>query len=538
MKTKRSFHYVLVALLVCLVLAACGRQPSAPVANTDATTGTATLVLPGHSEATTVTYEIVDGLAIFEEDIILGEVDAQGNLTSELSSQGVAIDKQAYRWPGAVVPYTINANVSATGVANINAAIAHYHTNTIVRFVPRNAAIHPDYVEFERGSKPNVCFSAIGRKGGGGFGKQSIGLTSSGSCGVGTTIHEMGHALGLWHEQSREDRDSHISIQWANVDPDYVSQFNKHVTDGFDLGSYDFGSIMHYGKTAFSINGLPTIITIPANIPIGQRTALSAGDLSAISKLYPTKVAYYGLSSSDYQKYFDLHLANGFRLKKVSGYELSGSARFAAVWERVSGPAWVARHNMTSSSYQTHFNTYTSQGYRLQWVSGYTVGGTTFYAAIWDKAAGGAWVAHHGMTSSDYQTKFNTYVGQGYRLKMVNGYNVAGSARFAAIWEKTAGAAWVARHNMTSSSYQTNFNTFTSQGYRLVHVSGYSVGGVALYAALWDKSAGPSWGARHGMSNTSFQNYINSFINSGYKVSDVSGYSVNGVAFYAALWEK
>jgi Astacin (Peptidase family M12A)/Bacterial tandem repeat domain 1 len=516
MKTKRSSQYFLVALLVCLVLAACGRQPNESVAKTDATTGTATLVLPGHDKATTVTYEIVDGQAIFEEDIILGNVDAQGNLTSELTTQGVAIDKQAYRWPGAVVPYVISGSLSSTMQANIN-----------------------DYVSFVVGSG---CSSWVGWQ----TLAQTINLSSG--CSTGNVIHELGHAIGLWHEQSREDRDSHVTINWANIQAGTENNFAKHVVDGFDLGSYDFVSIMHYPCTAFSTNGQNTIT--PINPPvgvgcsaagvnkIGQRIALSTGDLSAVGKLYPAKIAFYGLSSSDYQKYFDLHLANGYRLKKVSGYEVAGSARFAAVWEHVSGPAWVARHNMTSSTYQTYFNTYTSQGYRLQWVSGYTVGGITYYAAIWDKAPGGAWVAFHGMTSSDYQTKFNTYLGLGYRLKMVNGYNVSGSARFAAIWEKVSGPSWVAHHNMTSSDCQTKFNTYTSQGYRLVHVSGYSVGGVAYYAALWDKSAGPSWGARHGMGSTSFQSYINSFSNSGYKVSDVSGYSINGVPYYAALWEK
>jgi hypothetical protein len=410
----------------------------------------------------------------------------------------------------------------------INDAIAHWEANTIVEFVPKTSS-HTDYVEFTTGSG---CSSMVGRQ----TLKQTINLSSS--CSKGNVIHEIGHAIGLWHEQSREDRDTHVKILWGNITPGKEGNFNKHVSDGFDLGSYDYGSIMHYPADGFSKNGLPTIETIPAGIPIGQRIALSAGDLSAVSKLYPTRIAFYGLSSSDYQKYFNLHAANGYRLKKVSGYEVAGSARFAAVWEQTSGPAWVARHNMTSSSYQSYFNTYTSQGYRLQWVSGYTVGGITYYAAIWDKAAGGAWVARHGMTSSSYQSYFNTYVSQGYRLKMVNGYNVNGVAQFAAIWEKVSGAAWVARHNMTSSSYQSYFNSYVSQGYRLVHVSGYNVGGVTYYAALWDKSSGPSWVARHGMSSTSFQSYTNSYINSGYKVSDVSGYSVNGVAYYAALWEK
>jgi hypothetical protein len=539
MKTKRSFYYLLVAVLVSLLLAACGRQPSTPDTFTDATTGTATLVLPGHDKATTVSYEIIDGEAIFEGDIILGKVDAQGKLLgSELSAQGVAIDKQFYRWPGAVVPYVISSSLSATMQTRINDAIAHWESKTIVEFVPKTSS-HTDYVSFVVGSG---CSSWVGRQ----TLAQTINLSSG--CTTGNIIHEIGHAIGLWHEQSREDRDSHVTINWANIQVGKENNFAKHITDGFDLGSYDFVSIMHYPCAGFSKNGLNTITPInpPAGVScnaagvnkIGQRIALSTGDLSAVSKLYPNKIAFYGLSSSDYQQYFDLHAANGYRLKKVSGYEVAGSARFAAVWEQVAGPAWVARHNMTSSSYQTYFNTYTAQGYRLQWVSGYTVGGITYYAAIWDKAPGGAWVAHHGMTSSSYQSLFNTYTSQGYRLKMVNGYNVNGVAQFAAIWEKTTSAAWVAHHNMTPSSYQSLFNTYTAQGYRLVHVSGYSVASVTYYAAIWDKSAGFAWVARHGMSSTSLQSYINSYINSGYKVSDVTGYSVNGVAYYAALWEK
>lgn len=54
------------------------------------------------------------------------------------------------------------------------------------------------------------------------------------------------------------------------------------------------------------------------------------------------------------------------------------------------------------------------------------------------------WVARHGMTGAEYQRQFDQWVGQGYRLTDVSGYNVNGTVRYAAIWEKSTGPAWVA----------------------------------------------------------------------------------------------
>jgi Bacterial tandem repeat domain 1 len=55
---------------------------------------------------------------------------------------------------------------------------------------------------------------------------------------------------------------------------------------------------------------------------------------------------------------------------------------------------------MTSSQYQSEFNNLTSQGYRLTYVSGYTVNDQERFAAIWEQKAGPAWVTHHGVNYS------------------------------------------------------------------------------------------------------------------------------------------
>ena len=57
------------------------------------------------------------------------------------------------------------------------------------------------------------CASSIGRIGG----YQPIKLGDH--CPAGSVIHEVGHSLGLWHTQSRPDRDKYIQILWDNILP-------------------------------------------------------------------------------------------------------------------------------------------------------------------------------------------------------------------------------------------------------------------------------------------------------------------------------
>jgi CubicO group peptidase (beta-lactamase class C family) len=250
--------------------------------------------------------------------------------------------------------------------------------------------------------------------------------------------------------------------------------------------------------------------------------------------------AAHGLTSDQYQQKFNELVSQGYRLNYVSGYTFNNEPHFAAVWEQKASPAWVARHGMTASDYQTAFNTYVGEGYRLVLVNGYAVNGEDNYVAIWDKSPPpAAWVAHHGMTSSDYQSTFNALVAQGYRLTHVSGYSLGTEALYAAIWElRYDGVTWEAHHGMTSAAYQTQFNTLVGQGYRLVDVSGYEVNGVDYYAAIWEKSPGPLFIAAHGLTSTQYQGEFDNNLYQGYVLRVVSGYTSSGSDRYAAIWQN
>lgn len=238
----------------------------------------------------TVQYAAVDGLAIFEGCIVLGTVDeveastalAKEALDAEGSdtdiAHGVVLTGSGKRWKNGLMPYEIDPGLA--NQARVTDAIDHWTQNTGLRFVRRtsaNASQYPDYVRFRTA---DGCWSSVGKRGG----RQDIGLAPG--CGLGATIHEIGHAFGLWHEQSREDRDSKVRINWQNIQSGKEHNFNQHISDGDDVGPYDYGSIMHYSRFAFSKNGQPTIESIPPGRTLGQRNGLSPGDIAAVESIY------------------------------------------------------------------------------------------------------------------------------------------------------------------------------------------------------------------------------------------------------------
>jgi hypothetical protein len=84
-------------------------------------------------------------------------------------------------------------------------------------------------------------------------------------------------------------------------------------------------------------------------------------------------------------------------------------------------------------------------------------------------------------------------------------------------------APWQARHGLDADAHQAEFDSLSVQGYRPLRVSGYSVNGVDYYASIWEQSPGPAWAARHRLDAAAYQAEFDFWLGQGYRPVDGRG---------------
>lgn len=208
---------------------------------------------------------------------------AEGDILFPAFLSRNGLKAESARWPKGVIPYLISPYFNANQVKLIHDAMEEYHKYTCIKFKPYSGK-EKDYIRITAGN--TGCWSSVGRVGG----RQDVNLQVPGCVTKkGTVTHELMHAVGFLHEQSRYERDQYVTIEWKNIMKGREGNFEKatkDLTDAFGV-SYDYGSVMHYSAYAFSKNDQRTIIPKgKTNVEIGQREGLSKRDIQKIRKMY------------------------------------------------------------------------------------------------------------------------------------------------------------------------------------------------------------------------------------------------------------
>ena len=225
---------------------------------------------------------VPDGYMIIEGDII---VPSDFYLRSPLSPEGAWTTSF---WPSGNVPYVFDANVSAANQTAMLAAMAEWENIAHVDFFVRSS--QANYIHIRDSDENSSMVGMVG-------GRQYVNIYNWNYRFI--MAHELGHALGLWHEQSRPNRDTYVQIEWDCIQDGYSHNFDKETGAGqYPRNGYDFDSVMHYGQSSFFTPatsycaGINRTITVLApnqswQTQIGQRNHLSTMDQYTMMFLYP-----------------------------------------------------------------------------------------------------------------------------------------------------------------------------------------------------------------------------------------------------------
>ena len=211
----------------------------------------------------------------------------QGSLQGVVSfgpPQESALIGDQYRWPNGEVKYQLDSQLSQSEKSLVRNTLHNLQVRlqSCIRFVETSSGNRINVINNGGG-----CYSSVGYSN---RNTQTLSLQSNGCMHAGVIEHEFIHALGIYHQQSRSDRDEHVEILWQNIVENKEHNFNKYdstVINSYGL-PYDFSSVMHYGKTAWGIQDRLTIRTLDASKQnvIGNRAGASSGDIELVRRHY------------------------------------------------------------------------------------------------------------------------------------------------------------------------------------------------------------------------------------------------------------
>ncbi|KAK6015569.1 astacin, partial [Ostertagia ostertagi] len=138
-------------------------------------------------------------------------------LAHMVSSANTRRKRTAFRnrqYPGTIwktgVPFAFHKSLRPAGRRSVLAAIQFFRHHTCIRFRRRKReSVYLLFTGHDEG-----CWSTVGRAA---WQRQQIVSIGPGCEPFGISSHEVAHALGMFHEQSRFDRDN-----WVNVYPNRV----------------------------------------------------------------------------------------------------------------------------------------------------------------------------------------------------------------------------------------------------------------------------------------------------------------------------
>ncbi len=186
--------------------------------------------------------------------------DRLAGTTSQPSREGkpspevVTPPGTTFKWPSGNVNYRFdptqvtNGTITAVKEQQFRDGVGEWAAFANLHFIEFTGTPPANFITVQESASGEGGFSSsVGMAGG----EQFIQIGPH-SWNRGTICHEVGHALGLYHEQQRSDRDTYVVINTNNINTNDQPNF-AIISNGQTFSTaYDFYSVMHYSRTALT----------------------------------------------------------------------------------------------------------------------------------------------------------------------------------------------------------------------------------------------------------------------------------------------
>jgi hypothetical protein len=212
---------------------------------------------------------------------------------------------------------------------------------------------------------------------------------------------------------------------------------------------------------------------------------------------------YFDLPGGSMQQCFDTWTHRNRSPQALTSTMSGGNLVYSGSYQPATGAGWYQYTGLSVSDYQTKFDTLAGQGYRPAQVSLTQAPWGWVVNAIWQPAEG-TFYSYTGMSQATFDANNSWFANNGYVIVDLFGYNDSSNTPYyAATWVKTTSQGQYAITGITASNYQSVFNQQTAAGRRLWRVSAYNAGGTIEYATIW-MNGGVGFSADNGWSEGSF----------------------------------
>ncbi len=243
--------------------------------------------------------------------------------------------------------------------------------------------------------------------------------------------------------------------------------------------------------------------------------------------------------ASAWSRYKDL----GYAPVGLGGVEKSGAPTlWSGLWHKDSSIAnWTSKRGMTAAEYQSTWNTLIGQGFRVLDLDAHVVSGVARYNAIWIQEVGGSkpFFSHRVLTLAQLDAKVNEYAALGFRPIKVNGYRVGSQTLYAAVWVDDNETDAALKRDLTSDQYAAWWTFYKNQGYRPVDIAAYATSSGLRYAGIWVREANvDAWISVRDRNTANMLSELLTQKKANYLMTDFDAYYVGNELRFSGVWVR